>query len=85
MCTSTFIHEILAIVPVPLAAADEFVVGKRVVDIKEIRELSPDIDIGSSDSQNKAQEVNTPHLCGLHRFCVQRVSTCTHVLYVPIM
>ena len=66
-----------------------FVVGRRVVDIKEVRELSPDIDIGSSDSQSKAQEVNTPHVCGLHRFCVQRVNTCTHVLYqiqcVPVM
>ena len=46
-----------------------FVVSRRVVDIKEVKELSPDVDIGSSDSQNKAQEVNTPHLCGLHRLC----------------
>ena len=58
-----------------------FVVGRRVVDIKEVRELSPDIDIGSSDSQNKAQEVNTHLMCVVCIDCVQRVNTCTHVLY----
>ena len=55
-----------------------FVVSRRVVDIKEVRELSPDIDIGSSDSQSKSQEVNTPHVCGLYGFCVQRVNTCSY-------
>ena len=63
-----------------------FVVRRKVVGIKEVKELSPDIDMSRSATQlNKAQEVNTTHVCGLHRFCVQRVNTCTHVLYVPVM
>ena len=67
------------------------VINRKVVDImiKEFKELSHDSDIGRSATQSTVEEVNTPHVCGLHRFCVQRVNTCTHVLYqiqcVPVM
>ena len=47
-----------------------FVVSRRVIDIKEVRELSPDIDVSRSASESKVQEVNTPRVCGLHRYCV---------------
>ena len=58
-----------------------FVVGRRVVDVKEVRELSPDVDIGSSDSQNKAQEVNTHLMCVVCIGSVFRESTPVLVLY----
>ena len=57
-----------------------FVVSRIVIDIKEVRELSPDIDMSRSASQSKVEEVSTPHVYGLHRFCAQRVSACC-VLY----
>ena len=41
-----------------------FVIGRRVIDIKEVRELSPDIDMSRSASENKVEEVNTPHVYG---------------------
>ena len=57
-----------------------FVIGRRVIDIKEVKELSPGIDMSRSASQSKVEEVSTPHVYGLHIFCAQRVSTCC-VLY----
>ena len=57
-----------------------FVIGRRVLDIKAIKELSPDIDMSRSASRSKVEEVSTPHVCGLYRFCAQGVSTCC-VLY----
>ena len=56
-----------------------FVVSRRVIDIKEVWELSPDIDMKRSDSESKVEEVSTPRMC-LYRFCAQRVSACC-VLY----
>ena len=57
-----------------------FVVSRRVIDIKEVRELTPDIDMSRSASESKVEEVSTPHVYGLHRFCAQGVSACC-VLY----
>ena len=57
-----------------------FVVSRRVIDIKEVRELSTDIDMSRRASESKVEEVSTPHVYDWHRFCAQGVSTCC-VLY----
>ena len=60
------------------------VIGRRVIDIKEVRELSPDIDMSRSASESKVEEESTPNVYGLHRFCAQRVSTCCVLILYQI-